>query len=296
MDIISSEQLSDFEREDILNAKKATGNFIKMSDEAYFSDKSLLSNSTLNQYVQGGLYQYLKYIKGEHSVTSDALSKGTMIHKYLLEPELFWDEYFFFDDTKKCIEISGADWQQNNKKPRNTKAYKEWYVEKYQPLVDQGKIAVSLEDLEFIEMIESKSLLIEPIKTMIQNSEKELVVTGKFNGWQCKGKIDGLIHDSKKAYDIKTTSKPIPEFIHSIKKYGYDRAAALYTELGQLEEFTFIVFQTVEPYGVGVFDCSPEFLENGKNSLVYYMNKLKTELDTRSFNQIDELYHYQKLI
>lgn len=60
----------------------------------YYQDNTRISNSNLGQYIKYGP----KYLKGMLDGTQEGLSgafldKGTMIHKYILEPNDFWNDY-----------------------------------------------------------------------------------------------------------------------------------------------------------------------------------------------------------
>ena len=68
--IIFDNELTPEEKEEYIKSSSSKSIMIDMSDDEYFADTSMLSNSALSQYVEGGIFQYIKYIKKEHKVSS----------------------------------------------------------------------------------------------------------------------------------------------------------------------------------------------------------------------------------
>jgi hypothetical protein len=78
--------------------------------------------------------------------------------------------------------------------------------------------------------------------------------------------------------DLKTTSKPITDFRKSAYRYSYHRQAAFYLDGFGAKEFVFIVIETNEPHQIGIFRCSDNFIEQGREeyiSLLEEFNKPK---------------------
>jgi hypothetical protein len=76
-----------------------------------------------------------------------------------------------------------------------------------------------------------------------------------------KGKADIINHDEKLIIDLKTTAD-ISKFQYSARKYNYDSQAYIYQKLFGYE----MVFVAIDKstHQIGIFDCSTQFLENGK--------------------------------
>ena len=65
--------------------------------------------------------------------------------------------------------------------------------------------------------------------------------------------------------DLKTTSN-LAGFNFSANNYGYDLQAYLYTQLFDVEKFTFMAVDK-KTLDIGIFETSSEFLERGKQKL-----------------------------
>ena len=100
----------------------------------------------------------------------------------------------------------------------------------------------------------------------------------------CKGKADYWNKDRNILVDIKTTQDSSPEgFRKSAYKYGYDRQASFYLDGFGVEQFWFIVIEKSAPYNMAIYNCSEEFLEEGRA-------KYKHLLDIHDYYFIQELF------
>ena len=79
-----------------------------------------------------------------------------------------------------------------------------------------------------------------------------------------KGKADVINHEEKLVIDLKTTSD-IDKFQWSANKFNYDSQAFIYSTLFGYE-MLFIVIDK-ETHQIGLFDCSPDFYESGKDKV-----------------------------
>ena len=67
----------------------------------YYEDMSRISNSNIGWFLKNGpkfLHDKLTG-KGEEE-TGSQLERGTMIHEYILQPEIFYDDYAVYDGAK----------------------------------------------------------------------------------------------------------------------------------------------------------------------------------------------------
>ena len=97
-------------------------------------------------------------------------------------------------------------------------------------------------------------------------------------------KKDGVKPANKKYEEYKkrrTRMKAIRDanpdaFIHTIRKYGYDKQSAFYSDAFGVKDFYFIVIEKTSPYNIGVYKCSEETINSGrikyKNLLCVYKN------------------------
>ncbi len=262
-------------------------NVLEMTDEQYYSDQSLVTNSHLKVLMEGGpeaLENYYKY----GSEDSATFAFGRAFHTLILEPEEFNNRYYIFDDTKKCIEISGEDWQSNNKKPRNTGKYKEWMKEVL--IESKGKEMISMDDMTRLENMEAKLYSIPQVKALLEDTKREVVYQANIEGVECKGKLDA-IKPNQMIIDLKTTSKaPTPyNFGKDFRNYNYDRQMAFYAELAQVPSACIIAIQKTAPYTVGVYLISNESMESGQDKYRYALDLYKEQY--RGNLEIDKFYY-----
>ena len=83
-----------------------------------------------------------------------------------------------------------------------------------------------------------------------------------------KGKADSIIEGANGKYlvDLKTTAKPLDEWVRNAK-WMYAQQAYLYAEIFDCAEFYFLVIEKEFPYEVGIYKASDAFLEFGAREL-----------------------------
>ena len=96
------------------------------------------------------------------------------------------------------------------------------------------------------------------------NIEYEQPGITELEGLMWKGKADIVNHEEKLIIDLKTTAD-LNKFKWSANKYNYDSQAYIYSNLFGYE-FIFIVIDKTT-HQIGIFDCSPQFYERGKDKV-----------------------------
>jgi hypothetical protein len=86
----------------------------------------------------------------------------------------------------------------------------------------------------------------------------------ELEGQMWKGKADIVNHDEKLIIDLKTTAD-ITKFKYSASKYNYDSQAYIYSKLFGYEMLFIAIDKNT--HQIGIFDCSPEFYERGKDKV-----------------------------
>ena len=165
---------------------------------------------------------------------------GGYFHTLILEPHKV--------DSFKIVEAP----------TRNAKAYKE---------ITDGEICLLQHEADKIEAMRQKLLGNDIIRGLIQGDNVEYEVPGitDLHGEQWKGKADIINHDEKLIIDLKTTGD-IEKFKYSARKFNYDSQAYIYQELFGYEMiFVAIDKKTLQ---VGIYDCSNNFLERGKEKVM----------------------------
>jgi hypothetical protein len=205
------------------------------NDEDYYGNfgKKYLSNSDISALLTNPL------ALGQQQAQRPAFLVGGYFHTAILEP----------DKLKKYKVIPSST--------RNTKAYKE---------MSGGELCLLQHEVDAIELMTDKMLDNTVCKAMIRdaNTEYELPGIKEIEGEMWKGKADIVNHNEKLVIDLKTTAD-ITKFKWSASKYNYDSQAYIYSELFGYEMIFIVIDKNT--HQLGIFDCSPEFYERGKDKV-----------------------------
>lgn len=192
---------------------------------------------------------YLYAVTHERETTA-ALAFGTAAHKYILEPDDFWN----------CYAIAP-------KVDRRTKTGKEEYA----AFLEQsaGKTIITQEDLEIIKQMDEAIMQNESAIRLLKTGQHEVPIkwTDPDTGEECKCRPDCITGDYIVDYKT-TTSCEGNAFEYSCRKYGYKLQAAMYTEgvfnaTLESKKFAFVAQEKNPPYAVRVYFCDPGFVEEG---------------------------------
>ena len=203
-------------------------------DEHYYGDfgKQYLSNSDIMALLNNPL------ALGQQSKPSAAFLVGGYFHTAILEPNKL--------DKYKIVKSS----------TRNTKAYKD---------VAGGELCLLQHEVDTIELMRDKLMDNDVCKSLITgNVEYEQPGIIELEGQMWKGKADIVNHDEKLIIDLKTTSD-LSKFRYSASKYNYDSQAYIYSKLFGYEMIFIVIDKNT--HQIGIFDCSPEFYERGKDKV-----------------------------
>ena len=205
-------------------------------DEHYYGDfgKQYLSNSDISVLLKNPL------ALGQKRAMSPAFLIGGYFHTAILEPDKL--------KNYKVVECT----------TRNTKKYKE---------ISDGELCLLQHEVDKIEVLIDKVIKNDVCKGLIQPSNYEYELPGitEINGVKWKGKADIINHDDKLIVDLKTTSY-LDAFRWSAGKYNYDSQAYIYQHIFGYD----MVFIAVDKqtHQIGIFDCSPQFLERGREKVM----------------------------
>jgi len=193
---------------------------------------------------------HYKYAVENPKEPTPALTFGIAAHKYILEPEDFWN----------CYAIAP-------KVDRRTKAGKEEYT----AFLEQsaGKTIITQEDLETIKQMDEAIMQNESAIRLLKTGQHEVPIewTDPDTGEECKCRPDCITGDYIVDYKT-TTSCEGNAFEYSCRKYGYKLQAAMYTEgvfnaTLESKKFAFVAQEKNPPYAVRVYFCDPGFVEEG---------------------------------
>ena len=204
-------------------------------DENYYGSfgKKYLSNSDISTLLTNPL------ALGKQQAPRPAFLVGGYFHTAILEPEKL--------NKFKIIEAS----------TRNTKVYKE---------ISGGELCLLQHEVDTIELMTEKMLANDICKGLIRDTNTEYETPGitELEGQLWKGKADIINHNEKLIIDLKTTAD-LNKFRYSASKYNYDSQAYIYSKLFGYEMIFIVIDKNT--HQIGIFDCSPEFYERGKDKV-----------------------------
>lgn len=237
--------------------------------------KDYLSYSSIkNALADTALFD--KYMKGEVVYESPALKFGTMYDMLLFERDKAMDQYMVLDDET----ILGwcSDKVLGMKNPKMSKEYKEIKSQYLSEIEEKGKIAVPAEEWQMAKDMINRLTACGLHKSHLSGDyqvefNKEIDTTYgpvKFRGFlDCLG--DGFISDSK-------TSMSISKFRYSVRDFGYDIQAYLYTKAFDVDRFYWVVQEKKDPYLPALVECSEETLFAGEMKVNEALESIKNFL------------------
>lgn len=205
------------------------------NDEHYYGDfgKKFLSNSDIKSLLENPL-EFKQPIIGNPN-----LIKGSYFHTLVLEPDKL-ERFKIIDSTT-----------------RNTTKYKD---------LSGGEICLLEKEADELAELRDKLLAVNAARDLIQDIDVAYEVPGiiELEGEWWKLKADIVNNTQGYVIDLKTTSD-IDKFAYSAKVYNYDSQAYIYSTYFKMD-FIFIVV-CKKSKKIGIFDCSPQFLESGKDKV-----------------------------
>lgn len=222
------------------NVKHDKEEILKLMDDddfyyGYLGQQALSSSSL--KWILKSPNVYVNMLT-DGQTESQALRDGKLIHWRVLEPHKFED--------LNVIQVSS----------RTTNAYKA-------ALEEMGEVYLQKEVDMAVEIADAL-LKNDVARDMLDGADFEVPAIKMIDGIPFRGKADVL--KGRTIIDVKTTAD-IKGFRWSAQKFGYDLQAYLYLQLfPEAHSFTFLVIDK-NTSDVGVFECSPQFLDDGRRKL-----------------------------
>ena len=233
-------------------------NFIdKFEDNnIYYNDFDFVTNSQLN-WINKSPLVYKMYRDNPHMrQETPALMFGRAFHLCILEPERFVEEVMEYPEVNRRTK-DGKETIANFEKEH------------------KGEVLLKKEDMNTVLRMRNKIYSYEECDTLLNSggiAEQVSVWEDKDTGVLCKCKADYVNLEEGYIVDIKTTTDANPDtFVHTIRKYGYDKQSAFYSDAFGVKDFYFIVIEKTNPYNIGVYKCSEETMNTGR---IKYKNLL----------------------
>jgi hypothetical protein len=204
------------------------------NDEDYYGEfgRKFLSNSDIRSLLKDPL-TFKQPIVGNPN-----LIKGAYFHTLILEPDKL-DKIRIIDTTT-----------------RNTTKYKE---------LSKGEMCLLQHEADSLDLLRDALLENNIARDLVRDIDVEYEVPGLINfGEWFKLKADIKNNTQSLIVDLKTTSD-IDKFKYSARDYNYDSQAYIYSTYFNMDMVFIAVDKNTRK--IGIYDCSPQFLERGKDKV-----------------------------
>lgn len=195
----------------------------------------------------------LQYWEGKNKIT-DSMQFGSLIHKLLLEPDSFNDDYAIFTGARRA----GKAWEEFK-------------------AVNEQKQIIKMSELDDANRIVQNALFHPIFCEIMQNkvhTEKE--VTWNHAGVGFKGFVDieSYIGGKTIICDIKTTTDAGKRFQRDLIYNDYKMQAAMYLENYDVgTEFYIIAVETASPFNVQVYRLGFNLISQGREEYINLVDK-----------------------
>lgn len=215
----------------------------------FHSKYTPLSYSSLKSFSVSPAH-FLSYKNRERKDTP-AMAQGRLIHKLVLEEDLFLDDYSVWDGRR-----AGKVWNH----------FKEANLDKQ--IIKQSELNDAINVKNSVFSHSKASELLSGIKAT------EKYFKGTIEGVEFHGFIDGLANDY--ILDLKTTISSEPhKFQRDSWNMKYHLQAAIYCRLMDIYDYYIIAVEKNPPYAVSVFKLDTELLEYANSELEKLIQQFK---------------------
>jgi exodeoxyribonuclease VIII len=246
------------------------------SNHDYHADRKYLSSSVLKTVYKSLDIYYNEYILGNKkeisSTTQSTFDLGSLVHSYILEPELVDNGYNFFQGFRKA----GTEYQEFLKS------------------AEAGKPVISTpqhhQAKELLKAFQAHKVATD----LISGGFSEQTICGTLHGVPIKSRFDYINVDKGYIADVKTTSYPSDKesFKLTVEGLMYHLSAALYCAMaeqhyGKPFSFYFIVLSKRDKT-CDVFKLSDERMDLGKQIVREACSKYSKALKTNSWTELNQ--------
>lgn len=236
------------------------------TDQEYHDNKEFISASRLKKMKVSPAH----FREEEEVKETDALLFGSAYHCFILEPDKFKEQYYIFDDSIVC----GALIAKGAKSPRATNDYKNWKIG--EESMSDGKILIDKADYDKLFAMKERLFRHPYAKMLLSNGTNEQAYMGSIQTEagpiNIKFKPDHVNETKKIIVDLKTCMDASDvEFPKHAAQLDYHIQAALYADLmekvsgdNRRYDFYFIAQEKKQPFAFNLFECSPQFIAQGR--------------------------------
>ena len=215
--------------------------------------------------------------EGEPRKETAAMSMGTALHSYVLEPEEFKKEFVIVDEELKAELYSQAIDSGSKAKAfsRSLATFKAWEAQQK----EEGRRVLTEEEVEMVKGLSKAALSLPKMEEVLEcpELETELSIFAELkdlngNKVECKGRLDAVI-PGKGICDLKTTVNTSPvklgNFIANYKSYVQ---AAFYLDLAKevgladdSTTFSWCFIQKQRPHMATYYTAADDLIKLGRS-------------------------------
>lgn len=214
--------------------------------------KDRLSYSALAQFKKSPNH-LLAYWNREMK-TTDAMQFGSLIHKLILEPEKFGDDFAIFEGARR----QGKAWIEFSE-------------------ANQDKTIIKQQELDDANRIINNAMKNQVLCDMLKNSiHREMKLEWQYKDVNFLGFADlyTTYNDKKCVVDIKTTSDAGKRFERDLYYNDYKMQLAMYQDQFDKDTDVYIVaIETSNPFNVQVYKLDESLLFKGWLDYDHYLEK-----------------------
>jgi PDDEXK-like domain of unknown function (DUF3799) len=242
-----------------------------ISNDEYHNSYGI-SRSGLMLFKRSPLHYADRYIKGNQKKDTKSIYLGKAVHKYVLEPDKFTDEYFLAE------KVDGRTAEGKKRKQQIL-------------LEAKGKEIIQQDDFDLIESISNAILNHDTASLFLKGAqvEKSIFWRDCTTNVMVKCRPDILLQNV--IADIKTTDDAsLREFTKDVFKYGYHIQAAMmqdgiYHIIGKkIKTFVFIAIEKSSPYAVAIYDINKDIIEAGQNEYKELLKQFSEHEETQNWS------------
>lgn len=196
---------------------------------------------------------HFKWAKEHPPEKTKALVFGAALHKMILEPETFEEEFALAPIM--------------NKRTKDGRLQLEWFLAE-----NEGKDVIDADDLNVITAMHGSIRSNKYARALLTGKhEVPYFWTDDLTGEKCKVRVDSIRTDAPIIADIKTCTDASTEaFSRDMIKYGYDLQAYMYTHgvemvTGKPHQFVFIAIEKTPPYVINILQADGYVMMRGES-------------------------------
>ena len=227
-----------------------------------YNELPCLRSTDLKNFLHSPAKYKWEQLHRDEEGDNKAFIIGNYVHAALLEPDTLSRDFIVID--------------------MKTRHNKEYYAAAATAKKTGKTVILAGEVAEInymVENVQADSHVME----LLSDAYPEISTAAKIGDVWLKARIDAYLPERRIVMDIKTTGESIYWFGNNVKRWGYDISAPLYMDVlntAALElndpahgadTYIFIVIEKSAPYGVKLFEMTPEYLAVGRTK---YMKAL----------------------